>query len=47
MFKLVKAIGFDFLKHLDGAERNKGEVGPYLGIFVVEWSNLNITDKVA
>ena len=47
MFELIETILFDFLKHFDSAERNEGEIGPYLSIFVIERCNLNITDEVA
>lgn len=47
MFELIEAILFDFLKHFDSTERNEGKVCPYLGIFVIERSNLNIADEVA
>ena len=46
MFELIETILFDFLKHLNCTERNEGEVCPYLGIFVIEGCNLNITDEV-
>jgi len=46
MFELIETILFDFLKHFDCAERNKGEIGPYLGIFVIERCNLYVTDEI-